>query len=107
MPASEPRIGLHDLLAKTRRTADELSYLHRRGLFPFAAERAYYQHGSSTSYDARADAFLNDLAEIERPGRRPDEWKRWHLWTKGQPECDARGPALEWLSNARDALLTE
>jgi hypothetical protein len=107
MATSKRRIGLHDLLAKTGRTADELSYLHRRGLFPFAAERIYYQHGSSTSYDARAVAFLNDLAEIERPGRRPDEWKRWHLWTKGHLEIDVRGSALEWLQNAREVLLAE
>jgi hypothetical protein len=102
------RIGLHDLLAATGRTQDELSYLHRRGLFPFASERAYYQHGSSTSYDARAVPFLNDLAELERQGRKPDEWKKWHLWIRGHPGIDVRDWALGWLSSLRDhALLAE
>jgi hypothetical protein len=107
MSSSKGRIGLHDLLAETGRTADELSYLHRRGLFPFDAERVYYQHGSSTSYDARAVPFLRDLEQLERQGRKPGEWKRWHLWIRGHAGIDVRGEVLGQLSNMRDALLVE
>jgi hypothetical protein len=102
------RIGLNELLAVTGRTQDELSYLHRRGLFPFTSKRAYYQRGSSTSYDAGAVPFLNDLAEIEQQGRKPDEWKKWHLWIRGHPGIDVRDWALGWLSSVRDqALIAE
>ena len=107
MSASKRRIGLHDLLAETGRNADELSYLRRRGLFPFDAERVYYQHGSSTSYDAGAVSFLRDLAELEQQGRRSDEWKRWHLWIRGHAGLDVRSGVLRWLSSTHDALLAE